>query len=75
MTKHPTPWRVEYHQRLKAWHPQSRPYIVDAVGVMVCQMIQNVEHPGLYDQLADETAQKIVEAVNRGEAPRKATKS
>lgn len=61
---HPTPWRVEYWRRCIEWHVKSCPRIVDADGMIVVQMPQHVGHPGAYDEQADTTAHRIVEAVN-----------
>ncbi len=61
---HPTPWKVAYWRRCLEWHPQSRPYIVDAADETVCEMPQTVGHPGVFDAVAVETAQRIVAAVN-----------
>jgi len=65
MTEHPTPWRVQYWQPYPDWNEKSRPKIVDAAGKVILHMPQNVEHPGIYDELADKTAHQIVAAVNR----------
>lgn len=64
MTEHPTPWRVEYNRSYHDWNVKSRPRIVDALGNNVLHMPQNVNHPGVYDELADKTAHQIVAAVN-----------
>lgn len=61
---HPTPWVVAYHQRFPGWDENSMPHIRDANGDLVCEMPQNVGHPGEYDRVADETAKRIVAAVN-----------
>lgn len=53
-----------YWVRCPEWHPQSSPYIVDANGDLVVRMPQNVGHPGMYDELACNTAREIVNAVN-----------
>ncbi len=61
---HPKPWRVEYLRRCPEWDAKSRPCIVDAVDNIVCEMPQHVDHPGLFDVLANVTAHEIVRAVN-----------
>lgn len=61
---HPTPWQVRYWQRFPEWDERSCPRIVDADGELVCAFPQSVFHPGAYDKLADETAKRIVEAMN-----------
>jgi len=65
MSSYPRPWKVKYRHRCYEWHPKSRPYIVDSLGRIVCEMPQTVGHPGEYDELADNTANEIVNAVNR----------
>lgn len=62
--RRPTPWSVEYRRRYSEWHEKSCPYIADALGAIVVEMPQNVRHPGLYDELADNSAHQIVDAVN-----------
>lgn len=64
MASHPTPWKVSYWQRCPEWDRHSGPHIVDAKGDLVCELPVNVGHPGDYDAIADETAYRIVEAVN-----------
>ncbi len=61
---HPLPWSVKYWRRCPEWHPQSCPYIVDRDGETVVTMPLTVGHPGEYDAVADETARRIVDAVN-----------
>ena len=63
---HPKPWRVEYLQRFPKWHKQSMPYIVDACDNIVCEMpmTEGINHPGLYDEVAVQTAKEIVQSVN-----------
>lgn len=61
---HSTPWSVKYWQRCPEWHEQSNPRVVDVNGVIVCELPQNVGHPGEYDEEADNTAKLIVESVN-----------
>jgi hypothetical protein len=65
---HPTPWRVEYTRHDRSWHPRSRATVVDAHGELVAAMPQTVDHPGEYDAIADETAKRIVAAVNSASA-------
>lgn len=64
MSSYPKPWKVKYRRRCDEWHPKSCPDIVDALGRLVVSMPQTVDHPGMYDELADNTAQEIVRAVN-----------
>lgn len=64
MSKYPKPWKVKYFHRCEEWHPNSMPYVVDALDRLVCRMPQTVEHPGMYDELAYNTAHEIVTAVN-----------
>ena len=61
---HPTPWKVEYRQRFSTWHPQSRPEIMDANNELVLSLPCSADHPGVYDPVAVDTAQQIVDAVN-----------
>lgn len=61
---HPVPWRVEYSKRRKDWHTKSCPKVVDAIGKVVVEMPQNVDHPGKYDVVADLAAITIVDCVN-----------
>lgn len=63
-TSHPLPWRVEYNQRFEEWDEQSQPAIYDAEDKLVVAMPQNVDHPGLHDELAIHTAHQIVNSVN-----------
>lgn len=65
MSSYPKPWRVKYNQMVEEWHPQSLPEVVDAEGRLVCRMPQTTCHPGDYDELAVNTAEEIVAAVNR----------
>jgi hypothetical protein len=64
LSNYKKPWRVHYRQVCDEWHPQSSPCIVDQQGRLVVNMPQTVDHPGLYDELADNTAKEIVAAVN-----------
>lgn len=64
MSKYPKPWRVKYWQRCEEWHPKAMPYIVDSEGRLVVELPCTVDHPGMYDELADNTAKEIVRAVN-----------
>ena len=64
MSSYPKPWKVRYWQRCEEWHPKSMPYIVDKDDRLICRMPQTVCHPGMYDELADNTAKEIVKAVN-----------
>lgn len=64
MSSYPKPWKVKYDQRCEEWHPKSQPSIVDAKGRLVVALPCTVDHPGLYDELACNTAQEIVRAVN-----------
>lgn len=68
MKYYPKPWRVVYRQRFPEWDVKSSPYIVDASGRFICNMTMTVGHPGTYDELADNTAHDIVNAVNSLEA-------
>lgn len=62
---YPRPWRVEYWQRCDEWHPKSSPRIVASNGARVCNLMQNVGHPGAYDAEADALAHLICCAVNQ----------
>ena len=64
MTEHPMPWAVNYFKRFPEWDERSCPCVVDANGSVVCILPQTVDHPGMYDALADATAKRIVVAVN-----------
>jgi hypothetical protein len=64
MSTYPKPWKVKYRPRCEEWHPKSSPCIVDALGRVVVTLPQTVDHPGLYDELAVNTANEIVRAVN-----------
>lgn len=70
MSKHPKPWSVRYKRVFEEWHPKSRPYIVDKDGNIVVWMQQTVDHPGEYDELADNTAKEIVISVNAAQMVR-----
>jgi len=63
MTNHPLPWSVVYCPRFD-WHKKSCPTVLDADGNKVCEMPQHVSHPGMYDELADLTAHRIVSSMN-----------
>ena len=65
LDEHPLPWEVAYSQKSSNWDEKSSPYIVDANGKIVVEyFFQHVCHPGMYDELADLTAQFIVNLVN-----------
>lgn len=66
---HPTPWKVVYNQRFPTWHEKSSPSVVDANNeyIFCPPQSKDIGHPGEYDQLADETAHRIVNAVNTTE--------
>lgn len=65
LDEHPLPWEVAYSQKSSNWDEKSLPYIVDANGKIVVEhFFQHVCHPGMYDELADLTAQFIVNLVN-----------
>ena len=64
MSNHPKPWCVRYMRVFEEWHPKCRPYILDKLGGFVVAMPQTVDHPGEYDELADNTAKEIVAGVN-----------
>lgn len=59
------PFRVEYQRMFPGWHEHCGPYVVDANGVVVCYMQQNVGHPGNYDEQADKYAKLFVESANK----------
>lgn len=61
---YPRPWAVKYHRRFPEWDKKASPYIVDATGKDILRMPKHTDHPGKYDQLADELAQLIVASVN-----------
>lgn len=60
---HPLPWNVAYFG-YDDWHPKSMPVVVDSNKEVVIRPPQYVNHPGLYDEQADEVAKLIVKAVN-----------
>lgn len=64
-TQYPLPWRVEYDQKFDTWADHVRPRVVDANGETVVLPPQNVSHPGMYDELADNVCKLICDAVNR----------
>jgi len=64
LSKHPAPWVVAYSKKCSEWHAKSLPHVVDANGMVVFHMPQNVDHPGLYDVVADLAAITIVDCVN-----------
>lgn len=64
MSNYKKPWQVRYRQICDEWHPQSLPYIVDSEGRLILRLPQTVDHPGMYDELAVNTAKEIVAAVN-----------
>ena len=41
--------------------------MVDANDKTVVEIPQNVDHPGVYDEIADQLAHKIADAVNKVE--------
>lgn len=57
-------WRVEYRRMCPEWHEKSMPRVVDRDGKLVFELIQNVGHPGEYDEKADRIAHAIVNLVN-----------
>lgn len=67
---HPLPWRVVYSPMFPEWDAKSMPRIVDANGETVIRIPQSedVHHPGLHDAKANETADRIVNAINSQEA-------
>jgi len=64
MSKYLKPWSIKYRVRCEEWHPKSCPTVVDALGRFILALPQTVDHPGMYDELADNTAQEIVRAIN-----------
>jgi len=58
-------WKIQYDQKFPEWSKYSLPRIVDETGQTIVTFPQHVEHPGKYDQKANETAIIIVEAVNK----------
>jgi hypothetical protein len=56
------PWRVEYDKRCDEWDEQSNPRIVDSTGETICDLKQNVNHPGIRDEKAILAAKVIVES-------------
>lgn len=71
MKQHPRPWRVEFKQVFPHWDPQSSPTVVDSDGREVCELKQNVSHPGLADPERLELANFIVEKANRASIKRR----
>ena len=64
MGDYQTPWKVIYWVRCEEWDKRSCPRVVAANGKVVAEMLQTVDHPGLYDCEADTLAQRIAFAVN-----------
>lgn len=58
----PMPWSVAH----KPLYPDelSLPRVVDAHGELIVTMLQNVEHPGLFDPKAQAIAEWIVRSAN-----------
>lgn len=59
-----TPLQVRYYRRCPEWDARSCPRIFDANGDLVCELVLQVGHPGLYDARADTLAHLIVDCVN-----------
>jgi len=61
------PWKVVYNPEFDEWHPKSCPIIVDCDGNLVIRAPQSIgiDHPGEYDEVADNTCHIIVSAVNK----------
>lgn len=64
MSDHKKPWQVRYRRVYDGWFPKAMPYIVDSEGGLVVELPYTVDHPGMYDELADNTAKEIVASVN-----------
>jgi len=58
-------WKIQYDRKFPEWSQYSLPSIVDETGRVIVTFPQHVEHPGKYDQKANETAQIVVTAVNK----------
>ena len=57
------PWRVCFPRSgMEHWHPQASPSVVDADGRDV--LAQNVNHPGMLDEIRLNNAALIVSSVN-----------
>ena len=62
---HPLPWDVHYGRPPgSTWDANTSPRVVDANDDLVFVLPQHVEHPGVYDSVADALAVWIVDCAN-----------